>query len=595
MKIRTLKEMKDQILIIELESTKMPYFIGKEELKDFEVVENAEHFLISEAGQDIVNKRFTMIADVLPVIASVKARSEAIKRAAAEFNVSSATIRNYLCVYLREQCKEALAPKEYRMNPTENEKEELTKDEKNMRWALNKFYYTKHKNTLMTAYRLLLKNKYCSADGVLFSEYPSYYQFRYFYRKTKNIQKESITRNGLKFYQRNERPCVGDGVQQFASASGVGMLDATICDIYLVNEAGHIVGRPILTACVDAYSGLLCGYSLSWEGGVYSLRNLMLNVMTDKVQWCNQFGIKINEEDWPSNKMPARLVTDMGSEYKSENFEQIAELGITLTNLPPYRPELKGPVEKFFDIIQGYFKPYLKGKGVIEPDFQERGAHDYRKDACLTIEDFEKVLLHCIIFYNSKRLLDKFPYDETMLEKKIKPYASHIWIWGCSLPSSNLLDIDKKKLILTLLPRTIGKFSRFGLKVNKMRYHNENYTEKYLQGKECTVAYNPDDTSSVWVLDNKTYQQFDLIESRYKGKELETVEQMKLEQRNLIKDEEKKNIQAEINLAEHILDISKTATFGIPTENTTKNIRQTRKKEQTRKRIDFVREVAENE
>ena len=40
------------------------------------------------------------------------------------------------------------------------------------------------------------------------------------------------------------------------------MLDATVCDIYLVNESGTIVGRPILTLCVDAYSGVICGYLL---------------------------------------------------------------------------------------------------------------------------------------------------------------------------------------------------------------------------------------------------------------------------------------------------------------------------------------------
>ena len=52
------------------------------------------------------------------------------------------------------------------------------------------------------------------------------------------------------------------------------MLDATICDIYLVNDEGNIIGRPILTACIDAYSSLCMGYSLTWEGGIYSLKNL---------------------------------------------------------------------------------------------------------------------------------------------------------------------------------------------------------------------------------------------------------------------------------------------------------------------------------
>ena len=103
--------------------------------------------------------------------------------------------------------------------------------------------------------------------------------------------------NGLKNYQRNNRPLTGDGVQEFAPAIGVGMLDSTICDIYLVDDAGNLIGRPFLTACVDAYSGLCCGYSLPWEGSVYSLRGLMLSVITDKMELSKRFGISINTED----------------------------------------------------------------------------------------------------------------------------------------------------------------------------------------------------------------------------------------------------------------------------------------------------------
>lgn len=259
-----------------------------------------------------------------------------------------------------------------------------------MRWALNKFFYTKNKNSLHVAYIQLLKEKYCDITGNLLPEYPSFYQFRYFYRKTKKMQTYYISRDGIKNYERNNRPLLGDGIQEYASCVGMGMLDATICDIYLINESGNLVGRPILTACIDAYSSLCCGYALSWEGGVYSLKGLMLNIITDKQKWCERFGISIEKEQWDADKLPATFVTDMGSEYKSENFEQITELGVTVVNLPSYRPELKGAVEKFFDLVQSTYKPYLKGKGVIEPDYQERGAHDYRKDACLTMADFER-------------------------------------------------------------------------------------------------------------------------------------------------------------------------------------------------------------
>lgn len=97
------------------------------------------------------------------------------------------------------------------------------------------------------------------------------------------------------------------------------MLDATICDIYLVDDAGNLVGRPVFTTCIDAYSSLCCGYSLTWEGGMYSLRNLMINVVTDKVEWCKKHGIIIDKNEWNNSQLPGVLVTDMGSEYKSEN------------------------------------------------------------------------------------------------------------------------------------------------------------------------------------------------------------------------------------------------------------------------------------
>ena len=84
-----------------------------------------------------------------------------------------------------------------------------------------------------------------------------------------------ISRDGLSNYQRNKRPLLGDGVQEFAPAVGTGLLDSTVCDIYLIDETNSLVGRPILTVCIDAYSSFCYGYALTWEGGIYSLKVLM--------------------------------------------------------------------------------------------------------------------------------------------------------------------------------------------------------------------------------------------------------------------------------------------------------------------------------
>lgn len=594
--LRVLKIKEGKALVVDCVKSRMPWWISQSDLND--AVEISEDDLLEETGtclpedvsaaaNRVMHKRFHMIAGILPFVDDKKKRSYLIEEAVRTHEVSVNTVKNYLISYLTYQNIMVLAPKE-RMKD-----KELTQDEKNMRWALNKYYYTKAKQSISTAYTLMLKEKYCDGEGRLLENYPSIHQFRYFYRKNRKMQTYYISRNGLKDYQRNNRPLVGDGIQEEFAAVGVGMLDATICDIYLVDDSGHLVGRPILVACVDAYSSFCYGYSLLWEGGVYSLRNLMLNVIVDKEEWCRKFGILIDRKQWDSNCLPGVMVTDMGTEYTSGNFEQITELGISVTNLPAYRPELKGQVEKFFDLMQSEYKKHLKGKGVIEPDYQERGARDYRKDACLTIHDFETIILRCILYYNSQRIVGNFPYTKEMISDGVKPYAASIFEWGRKQPGADLIKVSKEKLIQVLLPRTEGRFSRYGLKVNGMRYHAEGYTEEYLKGGVVTVAYNPENVSRVWLLEDGTFQPFELIERRFDGKTLEDVEMLKAGCNEIIKNAASENLQARIDLAKHIQDISGRA--GKSEDTKIKNVRTTRRKEQRKRHMDFVKEDAGNE
>ena len=271
--IRVLDVQQESVLVIDCVKQTMPVWMESAWLESHTVCSNEELFEITgirlmdadalDADQrKVMHERYTMIAPIVSLISDDKIRPKLICSIAEECKVSRQTVRKYLCLYLSYLDLAVLAPKK-----RQNERE-LTQDEKNIRWALNKYFHTTKKQSLMTAYTMMLKEKYCDALGVLAEKYPSFYQFRYFYRKTRKMQNFYISRNGLKNYQRNNRPLTGEGVREFALSVGVGMLDATVCDIYLVNDAGSLVGRPILTACIDAYSSLCCGYSLSWEGGV---------------------------------------------------------------------------------------------------------------------------------------------------------------------------------------------------------------------------------------------------------------------------------------------------------------------------------------
>ena len=546
---RELAARDDTVLVIDCVKRTMPVWLPKDRLTDWQQIEEqALHEktgilpltedALSKSALACAHKRYSMIAPAVAVVTDKKQRNDMIIWVSNEYGISKQTVRKYLCLFLVYQTVSILAPID-----STNEAL-LSKEQKWMRWALNKYFYTCRQNSLKTAYLFLLKEKYLDESGQLKKEHPSYYQFRYFYRRTKNQQNFLISRKGLTEYQRNHRPLLGEGVAEFANHVGIAMLDSTLCDIYLVDEVGSLLGRPILTACVDAYSQMCCGYALTWEGGMVSLRSLMENVITDKAFYCKQNGIMIKSEEWDCSQLPGVMVTDRGMKYCSENFEQLSELGVTIINLPSYRPELKGIIEKFFDLIQCYFKPYLKGRGVIEPDYQQRGAHDYRLDACLTLEDFQKVILRCIVHYNSKR---------------VKPFPNELWNFGRTQPGSNLISVDHENLKMTMKPRTFGEFTRKGLKANGLRYKCDGFTERYLKGDSCVISYDPNDVSYVWLVEKGKYTRFELIERRFIHKSLAEVESMQMRAKELASINENQGIQAEIDLSNHITAIGDTA------------------------------------
>lgn len=598
--LRVLKIKGDRALVIDCLKRTMPIWTPMGGLDRYEEIDEEELYKatgvvpvdiekLDAERRRIAYQRFTLITGILPHVDDDVERNYAISNAAEFFGKSKETIRMYLCRYLAFQSISALAPKERERETS------LTADQKNMRWALNKFYYTSKKLSLPMAYTLMLKEKYCDSEGKLLPDRPSYYQFRYFSRKHRKAQNYLISRNGLADYQRNSRPLLGDGVQEFAPVPGTAMLDSTILDIFLADNGDNLIGRPILTAAVDAHSSMCLGYALTFEGGVYSLRCLMQSILVDKVKWCKQFGVSIQKQDWDcSGVIPGTIVTDMGGEYVSETFSQIAELGVTVINLPAFRPELKGPVEKFFDCVQSLYKPLLKGKGVIEPNYQERGAHDYRKDACLTLEVFEKVCLQCIVYYNSQRVTEGFPFTEEMLAQKVSPHASAIWNYGRSLPGTHLIPVSESMLMLTLLPRTEGRFSRTGLLVKGMRYANKTgFTEQYLTGGKAIVAYNPDDVSKVWLVNGGDFISFELIESRYCNKSLSEVTEIKKQQKWLAHDPMEQNLQAKIDLINHIQTIAATACrYG---DGDMSGVREARKKARREYHTDVMRGTKHNE
>ena len=175
-----------------------------------------------------------------------------------------------------------------------------------------------------------------------------------------------------------------------------------------------------------------------------------------------------------------------------------------------------------------------------------------------------------------------------MLKVQIPPHASDIFRYGLSLDGVNLISLDKEQLMLTLLPRTTGKFTRSGLIVNNVRYKNKDFAEKYLSGGNVTVAYNPEDSENVWLIDKGNYIKFELIESRFRNKNFEQIEKMQIQRKSIVNSATGENLQARINLASYIETIVNNTRRSNGDLN---EILQNKEREKRKSHVDYMAKV----
>lgn len=231
----------------------------------------------------------------------------------------------------------------------------------------------------------------------------------------------------------------------------------------------------------------------------------------------------------------------------------------------------------------------------MDKDAGERLAPDYRKGACLTMEDYEKVVIRAILYNNTQRILEGYPYPEGMLEAKVKPHPNCVFEWGKNQQECNLIEISAKQLILTLLPRTKAKFTRRGLLVSGLRYDSKagNFTEDYLRGGEVVAAYNPESADTVYLLREGEFIEFGLIESRFSGQSFVEIKKMLSEQKNLENDAVHDNLQGRVELASHVERI--VSGTGQDRDVNLKGIRSTKNRAKRERHKDFVEEVDKGE
>ena len=264
--LRVILYAEPQSYVVDCQRFRMPALIRNADLAAMQTV-SADRYAAFVLDDDLSprqreqrDKRFSLLDGLLcsQAITDKAYRSRIAQEQATLAGVTRRTVLLYLWRYWVHQNKNALLTS----SGTERSNDlpsTLSADDKNIRWALNKYYYTPQKQTLTTAYKMMLQARYCDAYGKLLPQYPSFWQFRYYFRCHRDPINETISRQGIKAYQRNHRAFTGS-VRAYAETIGTYMTDATVADIYIVSRITRKpIGRPIIYTMVDAFSNLITG------------------------------------------------------------------------------------------------------------------------------------------------------------------------------------------------------------------------------------------------------------------------------------------------------------------------------------------------
>lgn len=395
------------------------------------------------------------------------------------------------------------------------------------------FYETRQGRTLKDAFQKTLEKffhqGYEMQNGVLVpvlppaGELPTFAQFRYWYEKERNISQEKISREGKRHFNLRHRAVLGDSTQMAFGPGSIYQIDATIGDIYLVSslDRNRIIGRPVIYFIIDTFSRLITGFSVSLEGPSWLGAMLALeNVAANKVAFCAEYGIEIDEADWPSHHLPEAILADRGEleGYNADNL--VNSLNIRVSNTPPYRADWKGIVERNFRLSNDKMIHWMPG---AVNRVRERGDQDYRLDAILDLQQFRKLIILCILDHNKHHRMDWYRMDEFMIQQYVEPYPIELWNWGVQNRGGHLRQIAPEIVRLNLLPSAEASVTHQGIYYQGLNYtcelalREQWFVKARANGRwKIPIAYDPRRLDIIYLRldDSRRLEPCQLIESQ---------------------------------------------------------------------------------
>ncbi|MBT2694613.1 Mu transposase C-terminal domain-containing protein [Bacillus sp. ISL-55] len=441
------------------------------------------------------------------------------------------------------------------------------------RLAAHKYYETKKNVSVRFAYEQMIKEYFREELEDSPEKLPTYNQFLYWIRKEQDLTKEIIRRTGKRNYDLTYRPVLGSATSEVRSPMEKVQIDATVADVYLVSEFGDrewVIGRPILYLCKCVFSSMIVGFHIGLEGPNFEQARLaLMNMVEDKVEFCSQFNIEIDESQWPTAHLPNCIVADRAELLSNASNVLTEKLNIKIENSGSWRGDLKSLIERQFGLLTNeVIKPILPG--AVDKDFGKRGVRDHRLSGKLSLSDFKKIIINYILYFNNNYVLENYVMDEEMVKAGVKPIPINLWQWGIQNRAGRLRKILKEKMMLYTLPDGMATVTESGIKFRNIYYGTDMALKeqwfvqaRYKKSWKVAIKYDPRNLSQIYLqgIHDNGFERCYLLEhqSRYKNKTLEDINYLQ-EYEKMQKSGYKQNeLKAKVDLQEAIEEIVKNA------------------------------------
>ena len=449
--------------------------------------------------------------------------------------------------YISKNSRVIMVDGKLKKNPAD--KQLLSEEDRKNFAKYAQMYISNKYLTMVNAYTNMLNECYREMivhDGVMEfkqirEEHPTLRQFRY-YIMTHYTEEERDQKTMKPHEQRNNKR-----ILKGSSSTGVRypgeVVEIDECDfpVSLVSkyDPTQTVGRPNVYIMIDVLTHVILAVGISFNQNSYvGLSNMFINMADDKVEYCKKYGVIIQEDEWPSNIIPAQIRCDQGADFKGEDILKVCQkIGIERDLVSVATGSMKGEIENLFHLLQSNLRGLFESKGLITKDWGSK----HHKEATINIEAFTQILLLQIIEHNKKSMA-QFPMTDQMIADGVLPRPYILWNYFSEKVQSPKPIINRNEYLMALMKEGRASVDRKGIHYLERTYFPEReelpelWNQMYENQNRKTyidIYYDPRCMNTIYYLANNKLLGMNMSSDKKENKGFFDLSEQEIERINL--------------------------------------------------------------